>query len=126
MSYSVASDGALHVERRQRGGAPWLGACHVAPGDLLGLLELLVGLEAWRSLPDDTWRRPVPDESFASLVLELGGDRTSARERFNDLGANNRIARVRAWFAEHTQDAAETAELRPFPRLLGVPPFPAP
>jgi hypothetical protein len=30
VSYSVASDGALHVERRQRGGAPWLGACQVA------------------------------------------------------------------------------------------------
>jgi hypothetical protein len=56
------------------------------------LVELLVEVEAWKQIAQE--RAPVPDESRASLTLEVGGARSETWEWYNDLDENKRLIRI--------------------------------
>lgn len=57
------------------------------------LVALLVELKAWKQQVPE--RRAVPDESRAGLMIRCGGSEARIWEWYNDLGRNQRIARVR-------------------------------
>lgn len=65
----------------------------VGAEQVAAMARLLVEIEAWEQRVPE--RMPVPDESRASLVVEVGGGRAAIWEWYNDLERNGRIARVR-------------------------------
>lgn len=65
---------------------------------VLGLVELLVELEAWEQRVPE--RAPVPDEGRASLRIEIGGLQGGFWEWYNDLGEHDRLLRISALMGE--------------------------
>lgn len=63
------------------------------PEELRSLVDLLLELEAWEQRVAE--RDPVPDESRASLTIEVAGESSVIWEWYNDLTGNDRIVRVK-------------------------------
>ncbi|MBV9468849.1 MAG: hypothetical protein JO316_21650 [Abitibacteriaceae bacterium] len=65
----------------------------VPPGHLLSLIELLVQLAAWQQKTPG--RQPVPDESRATLTINVGGQSSRLWEWFNELEQNSRLVKIK-------------------------------
>lgn len=68
----------------------WAG--RVPADSVRALIGLLVELQAWEQRTPP--RTPVPDESAAGLRIQAGGEEARMWEWFNDMGANQRLARI--------------------------------
>jgi hypothetical protein len=66
----------------------------VSRSQLFELVALLVKIRAWEQQTPE--RRPVPDESRATLSISVRGQKSTIWEWFNDLPKNKRLARVKA------------------------------
>ena len=64
----------------------------VTTDNIRRLIELLIELQAWQQKEPE--RMPVPDESRASLTIQVNGRSTLLWEWFNDLSANDRLIRI--------------------------------
>ena len=88
---TLSIDGAGKVEQqslRAQVGTP----VTVKQSDIKKLITLLIELQAWKQLVPE--RMPVPDESRATLTIEIEGQSSLLWEWFNDLSANNRLLRI--------------------------------
>jgi len=60
---------------------------------ILELIQQLIRLKAWEQHTPN--RRPVPDESRATLTINVDGQTSESWEWFNDISKNNRLVQVR-------------------------------
>jgi hypothetical protein len=94
--HTVGGDGRLERRVRAQGAAePLSGTQRISERELLDLVRLLVELSAWEQRTADCL--PVPDESRAYLTISLEGKSNEIWEWYNEMRANNRLVRIKAW-----------------------------
>ena len=92
---TVRGDGSIERAVRPCGGDEESKTRANAGGDdLAALTRLLVDLAAWEQRTPD--RAPVPDESRATLIIEVRGQSTRIWERVNEMQGNGRLSRIKA------------------------------
>lgn len=65
----------------------------ISQGQLVAFIRLLVALRAWEQRTPD--RQAVPDESRATLVINIDGRTSRMWEWFNEMSQNARLSRIR-------------------------------
>ncbi len=90
---SLGADGAYRRDRVDPRGPSERTEAVVDASRHRALAALLVELKAWKQQVRE--RRAIPDESRAGLTLRCGDAEARIWEWYNDLGRNQRIARVR-------------------------------
>ncbi len=89
----IFGDGAVVRTTRRRGDLQAsIRQTELGTDDLLGLVDLLVELEAWEQRVPE--RPPVPDEGRASIHIEIAGREAGFWEWYNDLGEHDRLLRI--------------------------------
>jgi hypothetical protein len=89
----VHGDGlALRRSRRQGELQARIRQVELSEQELLGLLALLVELEAWEQREPP--RAPLPDEGRAELRVVIGGREGGFWEWYNDMGRHDRLLRI--------------------------------
>ena len=89
----VSGDGEYERVTRQRGAEPVVAHGRARPEAVREIARLLLEIEAWEQRVPEA--APVLDESRATLTVRRGGAQSIIWERYNDLAAAGRIARVR-------------------------------
>lgn len=90
---SLGADGAYRRDRVDPRGPSERTEAVVDASRQRALTKLLVELKAWKQQVRE--RRAIPDESRAGLTLRCGDAEARIWEWYNDLGRQQRIARVR-------------------------------
>ena len=94
--FQLEAGGTLTRTETPRGrGEPVVCTVALEPQDLQELTTLLRSVEVWEQRAEA--RTPLPDESKATLTVTVDGHETQLWEWFNDLAANDRLARVKGW-----------------------------
>ncbi|MCL4265011.1 MAG: hypothetical protein KJ069_17475 [Anaerolineae bacterium] len=90
----VSGDGQYEHHRRERG-TPEPTVTHgpIAASDIRALARLLVELEAWQQITPD--RTPLPDESRATLTVQVADTAVTIWEWYNEMERNGRIVGIR-------------------------------
>jgi len=84
------------AERRERGqgeSEASILSARVSDENLRKLIEMLVELAAWEQQTAEA--QPIPDESRAFLLIEVGRQKNRIWERFNEMPANDRLIRIK-------------------------------
>lgn len=96
---TVRGDGSLVRQFRPPGAtAPVRRETRIGQTLVLDLVRLLLDLRAWEQRVPA--RQPVPDESFATLTIDVEGRSSRMWEWFNDLAANNRLFQIKTWLEQ--------------------------
>lgn len=91
---TVTGQGTYQRSQRQRGApTPHVESGSIDARQIRDLARLLVDLRAWEQ--HTTERLPVPDESRATLAIEIGDAHVRIWEWYNDLAKNGRLIRIR-------------------------------
>lgn len=90
---TLGADGAYRRDRVDPQGPSQRTEAVVDAARHRALAALLIELKAWKQQVPE--RRAVPDESRAGLTIRCGGAEARIWEWYNDLGRQQRIARVR-------------------------------
>jgi len=95
----VRGDGSALRRTRRRGDLQAsIRQVELDRNDLLGLVGLIVEIEAWEQRVPE--RPPLPDEGRASLHIVLGDQQGGFWEWYNDMGEHDRLLRVSALMTE--------------------------
>jgi hypothetical protein len=90
----IGGDGrGVWRSRRAREARPREGSFLITEGRLRQMVELLVELEIWEQREAE--RQAAPDESRASVTVEVAGASAECWEWYNDLSDNRRLGRVK-------------------------------
>jgi hypothetical protein len=91
----ITGKGSGERRERDRGSAkPDISNKSLTREQVLELVKLLVEHEAWEQRTPD--RDPVPDESRASLKIQVNGQTSTLWEWFNDMEKNKRLSIIKA------------------------------
>lgn len=90
----VSGDGQYEHRRRERGATEATVTRGTIPaGHIHALARLLLELEAWQQRTPE--RTPLPDESRATLTIQVGDTAVTIWEWYNELERNGRVVRLR-------------------------------
>ncbi len=96
LRFDLTPEGQLTRTMTPEGfGEPVVHTVTLTPAQLQELNSLLAGLEIWEQRVPA--RTPVPGETKAELTVSSGGAEASMWEWYNELGATDRLARVKGW-----------------------------
>ncbi len=91
---SMSGDGRYEVQRQGRGEREAsIERGLVKEADIRAIASLLVEIQAWKQITPD--RPPLPDESRATLTVQVGETRTTIWEWYNEMDRNDRLIRIR-------------------------------
>lgn len=97
----ITGKGTGERRERERGNSePEIFATAVTRERLLELVKLLIEHKAWEQRTPD--RDPVPDESRASLRIQVNGQTSDVWEWFNDMQKNERLIKIKARMKQMT------------------------
>ena len=105
---TVRGDGHLERQISARGATAHTSSeKSISERELLELVRLLVELTAWEQHTAD--RQPIPDESRATLTISLKGGVSRVWEWYNEMPANDRLIRIKAWLEGQLADGPPDA-----------------
>jgi len=92
---TVRGDGAMETRTREIGAhEAQLSRKQIDERELINLIRLLIEVRAWEQVTAEA--SPVPDESRATLMLDLVDNSTRVWERVNEMAANNRLVQIKS------------------------------